>query len=140
MRLTKQVILVLLTALPGTARAQDADPWLGPDKALHFGVSAAIASGSYALSAAQLERKELRLVVGFGTALLAGGVKELWDLGGHGQPSWKDFTWDVLGAAVGALISYAVDRLFFSPAQDSPSSARTWAIAASRSASVGAKY
>ena len=36
---------------PARASAADPDPWLGPDKALHFGISAGLAGGGYALSA-----------------------------------------------------------------------------------------
>ena len=107
-------LALVLCALSVSARGQDADPWLGPDKALHFGLSAAIASGGYAASALFVDRPELRLAIGAGLALTAGAAKELWDLAGHGAPSWKDFTWDVIGAAVGALVSYALDRWVFS--------------------------
>jgi len=40
-----------------------------------------------------------------------GGGKELWDLTGHGDPSWRDFTWDVLGTAVGVALAASVDAL-----------------------------
>ncbi len=113
------LLALLLVAAPRPARAED--PWLGPDKAAHFGVSAAIASATYALSVPAVERPELRLLTGFGAAVAAGGLKELWDLSGSGTPSWKDFTWDVLGAAVGGLLAYAIDRLFFArPAVSGP--------------------
>jgi putative lipoprotein len=91
------------------ARAADPDPWLGPDKALHFGVSVGLAGGGYALSALVLERPWQRAVAGAGFSLTLGAGKELYDLSGHGDPSWKDFTWDVAGTAVGIGIALLVD-------------------------------
>ena len=31
------------------------------------------------------------------------------DATGSGDPSWKDFTWDVIGAAVGLAIAWGID-------------------------------
>ncbi len=109
------------------ALAQEADPWLGPDKALHFGASAALATGGYAAGAFFFEEPAPRLAVGAGLALTAGAAKELYDLSGRGQASWKDMTWNVAGAATGLFVSYAVDRWLLSrPAHCA--SARTWAL------------
>jgi putative lipoprotein len=103
------------------ARAQapppDPDPWFGQDKALHFAVSAGIASGAYGLAGLwQPSTEGLRLVVGGSAALAAGAAKELFDLTtGLGTPSWKDFTWDVAGTAVGLAVAWAVDRFVVQP-------------------------
>jgi putative lipoprotein len=104
--------LVLLAALgaalpAGSAAAQDA--WLGRDKALHFGVSAGLAAAAYGVSAIWLERPAFRALVGASAALTAGAAKEVWDAAGHGDPSAKDFTWDLLGAVTGTGLSLAVD-------------------------------
>ncbi len=85
----------------GSARASDKDPWFGPDKALHFGVSVLLASGGYAASSPWLDTRTDRALAGGAFSLSLGAGKELWDLSGHGDPSWRDFTWDVLGTAVG---------------------------------------
>lgn len=102
-----------------TARAQaaDPDPWLGPDKALHFGASAGIAGAGYALAGLWPPSSEAqRLVVGGSAALAAGVAKELLDLAiGLGRPSWKDLAWDVAGTAFGLAVAWAVDRLIVQP-------------------------
>lgn len=38
-------------------------------------------------------------------ALAAGIGKELWDKTHNGVPSWSDVLWDIVGAAVGAVIT-----------------------------------
>ena len=99
--------LVLATA--ARAAARDQDPWLGPDKALHFGVSVGLAGGGYAMSALVLERPWQRAIAGGTFSLGLGAAKELYDLSGHGDPSWRDFTWDIAGTAVGLGIALLVD-------------------------------
>ncbi len=100
-----------LGLLAANACASDADPWFGPDKALHFGVSVALASGGYAASSPWLEARNSRALVGGAFSLTLGAGKELWDLSGHGDPSWRDFTWDVLGTAVGVALAAGIDAL-----------------------------
>ena len=79
------------------------------DKALHFGVSAGLAGGGYAVSALLLGRPWQRAVAGGTFSLTLGAAKELYDLSGHGDPSWRDFTWDVIGTAVGLGVALLVD-------------------------------
>ncbi|HVW30858.1 MAG TPA: hypothetical protein VHC69_36120 [Polyangiaceae bacterium] len=98
-----------VTLAPRAARAADPDPWLGPDKALHFGVSVGLSAGGYGVSALVLHERWQRAVAGAGFSLTLGAGKELYDLSGHGDPSWKDFTWDVVGTAVGVGIALLVD-------------------------------
>jgi putative lipoprotein len=100
---------VAVTLSPATAHAADPDPWFGPDKALHFGVSAGLAAGGYGVSAFVLDQRWQRALAGGGFSLTLGAGKELYDLSGHGDPSWKDFTWDVVGTAVGVGIALLVD-------------------------------
>jgi len=50
-----------------------------------------------------------RIVVAASFALGAGLLKEAWDLGGHGDASWRDLTWDVVGTTTGVLLAYAID-------------------------------
>ncbi len=96
-------------ALATSSKRAHADAWLGKDKALHFGASALIAGGAYGVSALVLEPRWARITVGASVALAAGTAKELFDLSGHGAPSWKDFTWDVLGTAFGVGVALLVD-------------------------------
>ncbi|EYF01980.1 hypothetical protein [Chondromyces apiculatus] len=87
-----------------------ADPWRGPDKALHFTASALLAGGGYALGALGTEDLPGRLAVGGALSLSAGVAKETLDAAGLGTPSFKDLAWDVAGIAFGLLFSVAVDR------------------------------
>jgi putative lipoprotein len=89
----------------------DPDPWLSRDKALHFGVSAGIGGGSYGLTALWTDDLRVRIALGACTGIVVGGLKEIADAAGTGDPSWKDFTWDVIGTAVGVGIALSIDLL-----------------------------
>jgi len=104
---------VTVALLVSTSARAEPDPWFGSDKALHFGLSAGIAAGAYATSAVFLQTPRERLIYGASVAVLAGVGKELWDASGSGTPSFKDLTWDALGAIVGLAVTWAIDRLFF---------------------------
>ncbi|MFO0678170.1 MAG: hypothetical protein U0169_16665 [Polyangiaceae bacterium] len=94
------------------ARAADPDPWFGKDKALHATLSGAIAASTYGIaSAAGVPARGHRLLLGGGVALTLGAAKEVADLAGLGDPSWKDFAWDVIGTAVGLGLAWGVDML-----------------------------
>lgn len=110
-------MFVALLAPPAHAATPPAapDPWFGRDKALHFGVSAGLAATGYAASSLVFEDRSARLVSGAGLALTAGIAKELNDLAGHGDPSWKDLTWDAVGTAAGLALAWALDRFVISP-------------------------
>lgn len=108
--------IVLLTfaascALAARARAQS-DPWFGPDKALHFGASSVLAGGGYAASTLWLELPWQRATLAAAFTLSVGAAKELYDATGRGDPSLRDFTWDILGCAVGVALAYAIDISF----------------------------
>jgi len=99
---------------PSAARAQQApsdqpDPWFGRDKALHFAASASLAMVGYGGASLATDSRPTRLVVGASFALGMGLLKEAWDLGGHGDASWRDLTWDVVGTTTGVLLAYAID-------------------------------
>jgi putative lipoprotein len=108
-------LALALFARPAAAQSADPDPWWGPDKALHFTLSAVIAGGGYGVAAIFTDSRPIRLAVGGGAALLAGGLKELIDLAGAGTPSWKDFTWDVIGCATGLLVAFLLDVFVITP-------------------------
>lgn len=97
----------LLLSRSTEARAEDA--WLGPDKALHFAAAGAIASIGYGVTTAVTEDRWKAFALGGGAAIGAGALKEAWDATGAGDPSWKDFAWDVIGAAVGLGVAWVVD-------------------------------
>ncbi|MBN9159884.1 MAG: hypothetical protein J0I07_02880 [Myxococcales bacterium] len=93
------------------AAAADPDPWLAKDKALHFGISAGIAGGTYAASAALFEARGHALLTAAGVTIAIGAGKEMLDLAGYGSPSWKDFAADVAGTIVGLAVAWSVDLL-----------------------------
>ena len=117
---TRSSVVKLVVSLSGAlvafclcspARASDPDPWFGRDKALHFSISIALSAGGYAASSLWLDRSYERALAGSAFSLGLGASKELWDFEGHGDPSWRDFTWDVLGTAVGTGLALATDAL-----------------------------
>lgn len=100
--------LALLLAHP--ARASDADPWLGADKAKHFGATWLLATAGYGGASLATDDTAWRLGSGAALAMGAGVAKELWDLSGRGSPSWRDLAWDGVGTAAGLVTAYAFDR------------------------------
>lgn len=101
--------LLFASAFTRVARAHDDDPWLARDKTLHFSVSVALGAGGYGAASLLLEPRWQRALAGGAFALSIGGAKELYDLSGRGDPSGRDFTWDVLGGAVGVGVGYLID-------------------------------
>ena len=112
----------VVTTLASVAAAED-DPWLGTDKALHFGVSVALGGAGYAASSAVLDERWQRATAGGAFSLTIGAGKELYDLSGAGTASWKDFTWDVAGTAVGVGLAWLID-LALSSSSPSPGATR----------------
>jgi putative lipoprotein len=83
---------------------------LGRDKALHFGASALISGTGYGVGTLLFERSRVEpALFGGGIALAVGAAKEGADALGLGDPSWKDFTWDVIGTVVGLAIALGID-------------------------------
>lgn len=107
------------TCLTLPAAAQE-DPWFAEDKALHFSVSAAIAGGGYALAVPVTEERWQRALFGGSLAIAAGAGKEAYDATGAGTPSYKDFTWDVIGAATGVGLALLIDWAFTSQPERPP--------------------
>jgi putative lipoprotein len=101
--------LLVAVVAPRDAHAADPDPWLGPDKVLHFGASATIAVGGYALGAALFDARGHALILGGALAFGAGIGKECLDLAGYGDPSWRDLTWDAIGTVSGLAIAWSAD-------------------------------
>lgn len=97
------------------AFSAEPDPWFGRDKALHFGASAIIAGAGYGAAAAATETRPPRLLIGGGVGLAAGIGKELLDVTGSGDASFRDLTWDVVGTATGICVAWLFNRLLFGP-------------------------
>jgi putative lipoprotein len=113
-------LLVIVAAFPAAARA-DAnvdDPWFARDKAYHFSVCSLLGAGGYGLSALVLERPYQRALTGAGVSVAVGALKEGVDALGYGDPSPRDFAWDVLGAGVGVGLAYAIDALWPAASQE----------------------
>ncbi len=91
------------------ASGASADEWWGRDKALHGGVSFALAAAGYVGASPWLSRWEDRAAAGFAFSFSLGLAKEGYDLAGYGDPSAKDLTWDAGGAILGALACAALD-------------------------------
>ncbi len=94
-----------------TAEAAAADEWWGTDKTLHFGVSAGLASGGYAVAGLVVEKPWQRALFGGTVAFGAGAAKEAYDAVGPGDPSGRDLAWDAAGVAVGLGLAATVDAL-----------------------------
>lgn len=101
-------VFVLLFAAPSSAA--ESDGWLGQDKALHFGATALLSSYSYGTSAIFTDNVWIRLGIGAGIAATASVGKEVWDVYNHGDPSYKDLTWDAIGTATGLLVAWSLDQ------------------------------
>ena len=103
-------LVLLLSLSPQLALAEEADPWFGQDKLLHFLASSAITTGTYGVSGLVLDGRIPRALVAAGTSLTIGAGKELiYDRSGRGDPSWRDFTWDVLGTVAGLGVALLID-------------------------------
>jgi putative lipoprotein len=78
------------------------DSWTGKDKAEHFVSSAVLTASGSAYGDKQHWNEGRSASFGLMFALSLGAAKELYDSreGGSGW-SWKDFSWDVAGAATG---------------------------------------
>lgn len=103
------VASLVVGAASSEARAADPDPWLAKDKSLHFGVTAGISSLSYVGASFFTPSLVWRTTIGVGVGVAVGGAKEVLDMTGFGDPSWKDFTWDVVGSVVGAGLCLGID-------------------------------
>lgn len=86
------------------------DDWFSKDKAKHFIVSSVI-SGTITAAANYHEMdKEDSFSLALGLTLSIGAGKETYDLWtGDTGWSWKDITWDVLGALAGYCIVEGID-------------------------------
>jgi putative lipoprotein len=102
--------VVFLLVAPAARANDDPDPWFGRDKALHFSASAIIAAGSYGVARVGFDDPRPCLLIAGSVAIAAGAGKELYDLSGRGDASWRDLTWDAIGTATGLLVAWAVDR------------------------------
>ncbi len=110
MRRWTLLALVLVMGFAATpAYATEPDPWFARDKALHLGVSAVLSSAAYAGGTALFDARGHAMLAATGLSLTVGAGKELADLAGLGDPSWKDFAADVVGTVIGVGLAWALD-------------------------------
>jgi putative lipoprotein len=109
------VAFASVLAIPASAHATQPDAWLGNDKALHFASSGAISAGGYAIGAVVFDSRRSALVLGGVLSAAAGIGKEVRDLAGFGDPSWKDLAWDGIGLVTGLASALSVDVAVRSP-------------------------
>ena len=93
------------------------DAWFGPDKALHLSAAFGISVAGYVTGVAAFDERWAGLALGFGVATTLGGIKEGIDAAGAGQPSWKDFFWDVVGASLGVGLAVTFDAALRGPVE-----------------------
>jgi putative lipoprotein len=108
----KSLVAAALACLAARPARAERDAWWGRDKALHLGVSFALASGGYAVGAAISREPVVRFGIGGSVALGAGIAKEMYDRTGAGTPSLRDLSWDAIGVATGLLASWLLERAF----------------------------
>ena len=73
-RATSWCVALVVAASACDARA-DGDEWLGTDKAVHFELSVALASGAYGLSSLKIDSMAGRAAIGAGFSLALGASK-----------------------------------------------------------------
>jgi uncharacterized protein YfiM (DUF2279 family) len=110
----------LLAAPPALRAAEPADPWLGEDKIRHGAVSMVLAAEAYGFAAEITASPWERAAAGFGVSVGLGLAKEVADLAGAGDASYRDVVWNVAGALLGAGIVLAMDVLTGAPRAPPP--------------------
>jgi uncharacterized protein YfiM (DUF2279 family) len=111
-------VLLLASAAGRDARAEEpsaSDPWWGRDKALHFSLSFGVAAAGYGLSVWALDDRFAAVGLSAGATIALGAAKEGLDAAGWGQPSWRDFAWDLVGTALGVGVSVTLDAALRGP-------------------------
>lgn len=99
-----------LTLITGCSH-QANDAWHGQDKAQHFIASAIITAAASEYASHQGHSPAYSNNFGFLVSISLGASKELWDSRAAGSGwSWKDFAWDIAGAATGYSLWQLADK------------------------------
>ncbi|MNC05161.1 lipoprotein [compost metagenome] len=99
-----RLLLPLVFLLSGCSHMAQ-DQWHGQDKAQHFIASAILSAAGNEYGHHQNWSDSRSANFGFLFSVSLGATKEFWDSSEAGSGwSWKDFTWDVAGAATGYAI------------------------------------
>ena len=86
------------------------DRWFARDKAEHFVTSAVIQVAVFGALRMTGVRQSRALLAASVVTAGAGISKEVWDAQGHGDPSWRDLTWDGIGIVAGSGLAVWADR------------------------------
>lgn len=99
-----RIILPAVLLLSGCSHMAQ-DEWHGQDKAQHFMASAILSAAGNEYGQHQGWSRADSAAFGLLFSIGLGASKELWDSRPAGSGwSWKDFAWDVAGAATGFTV------------------------------------
>lgn len=97
-------LLLLIMFCSGCAH-QSSDSWTGKDKAEHYMASAVMAAAASEVAHRQNLTRRQSTTIGLMFSVSLGAGKEAYDSRPAGSGwSWKDFSWDVAGAATGIAL------------------------------------
>lgn len=100
----RQLLLIAPLLLTGCSHMAN-DKWAGQDKAQHFIASAMLSAAGNEYGQHQGWSRDASAGFGFMFSVGLGASKESWDSRAAGSGwSWKDFAWDVVGAATGYTV------------------------------------
>jgi putative lipoprotein len=98
-------LLITASSLASETAKRNTDHWFAGDKYKHFIISAFYSAGAAKIAHRhfEIDRKQ-SIALGFGFTISLGAAKEIIDFRSHkGNPSLKDFIWDIAGALVGSI-------------------------------------
>jgi putative lipoprotein len=87
---------------------------------MHYSVSLMLAADGYTVASAATERPARRALWGSAFSLSAGLAKEIRDEAIGRTFSWRDLTWDALGAATGTTVAWLIDRYLLTSPRRAP--------------------
>ncbi|HEX5514997.1 MAG TPA: hypothetical protein VFY81_11405 [Gammaproteobacteria bacterium] len=103
-------MIALVGAFACGCASKPADPWWGQDKAAHLVVSAALSATMTHLAMETGESGPRAHAEAVSVVLVLGAGKEAYDSrpGGTGW-SWRDMSWNLLGALLGGVLVRLTD-------------------------------
>lgn len=100
---TTQALLFSFFFFSGMNTAKAQIIRLQEDKVKHFAAGALISGSVQMLTYELTDSKGKSMLFGFGAGCVAGVAKELYDMTGRGNPSFKDALWTGVGAGVASI-------------------------------------
>jgi putative lipoprotein len=103
-------MLSMISMFASGCASTPADPWWGPDKAAHLAVSSVLSAAATRVAMDSGVPASSAHAQAIGIVLVIGAGKEAYDArpGGTGW-SWRDMSWNLLGALLGGALVRAVD-------------------------------